>query len=278
MITRIGVLGGGRMGAGIAHAFLLAGCDVTVVERDASSADASADRIRDALTRSAARGRIAPGPAEFRTSTDIVDFADREIVIEAVPEDRALKSEALARVEEVVGDTALVASNTSSISIDALAAALTHPERFLGLHFFNPVPTSALVEIVIGETTAPDAATLARTAVDAIGKTPIVVRDSPGFASSRLGVLLGLEAIRMLEEGVAGAADIDRAMELGYRHPMGPLRTTDLVGLDVRLGIAEELHAAFGERYAPPPLLRRMVTEGRLGRKSGEGFYRWDAS
>ena len=278
MITRIGVLGGGRMGAGIAHAFLLAGRDVTIVERDAAGADAAHDRIRDLLTRAAARGRLAPGSAEFRTSTDVSDLADRELVIEAVPEDRALKTDALMRVEAVVADEALLASNTSSIPIDALAAALAHPERFLGLHFFNPVPTSALVEIVTGSATAQATVEQARACVDAVGKTPIVVRDSPGFASSRLGVLLGLEAIRMLEEGVADAADIDRAMELGYRHPMGPLRTTDLVGLDVRLGIAEELHAAFGERFAPPALLRRMVAEGRLGRKSGEGFYRWDAS
>ena len=275
---RVGVLGGGRMGAGIAHAFLLAGDDVTIVERDMGTADAAADRIRDLLTRSAARGRIAPGPAEFRTSTDVGDFSDRELVIEAVPEDRALKADALTRVEAVMSDAALLATNTSSISIDALASALSRPERFLGLHFFNPVPTSALVEIVIGRATVDVSVEQARAYVDAIGKTPIVVRDSPGFASSRLGVLLGLEAIRMLEEGVADAGDIDRAMELGYRHPMGPLRTTDLVGLDVRLGIAEELRAAFGERFAPPALLRRMVAEGRLGRKSGEGFYRWDAS
>ena len=275
---RVGVLGGGRMGAGIAHAFLLAGDDVTIVERDMGTASAAADRIRDLLTRSAARGRIAPGPAEFRTSTDVGDFSDRELVIEAVPEDRALKADALTRVEAVMSDAALLATNTSSISIDALASALSRPERFVGLHFFNPVPTSALVEIVIGRATADVSVEQARAHVDAIGKTPIVVRDSPGFASSRLGVLLGLEAIRMLEEGVADAGDIDRAMELGYRHPMGPLRTTDLVGLDVRLGIAEELRAAFGERFAPPALLRRMVAEGRLGRKSGEGFYRWDAS
>ncbi|WP_460796091.1 3-hydroxyacyl-CoA dehydrogenase family protein [Microbacterium sp. GXF0217] len=278
MITRVGVLGGGRMGAGIAHAFLLAGCDVTVVERDAPAADAAGARIRDLLTRSAARGQLAPGPAELRVSTDVRGLSDRELVIEAVPEDRALKSDALSRVEAVVDGTALLASNTSSISIDVLAGGLTHPQRFLGLHFFNPVPTSELVEIVVGTTSSPDAVARARAAVDAIGKTPIVVRDSPGFASSRLGVLLGLEAIRMLDEGVADAEDIDRAMELGYRHPMGPLRTTDLVGLDVRLGIAEELQAALGERFAPPALLRRMVAEGRLGRKSGEGFYRWDAS
>ncbi|WP_243229273.1 3-hydroxyacyl-CoA dehydrogenase family protein [Microbacterium sp. CIAB417] len=277
MTARIGVLGGGRMGAGIAHAFLMAGCDVTVVERDAPSADAAAARVADALARSASRGAPAPASAALRTATDLTVFRDCELVVEAVPEDRDLKTDALKRVEAVLGPEAVLATNTSSISIDALAVALSRPERFLGLHFFNPVPASSLVEIVGGSASSPSAVARAREYVEKIGKTPILVRDSPGFASSRLGVLLGLEAIRMLEEGVADAADIDRAMELGYRHPTGPLRTTDMVGLDVRLGIAEELHAALGDRFAPPALLRRMVEEGRLGRKSGEGFYRWDA-
>ena len=168
-----------------------------------------------------------------------------------------------------------LASNTSSISIDDLAGELRVPARFLGLHFFNPVPASTLVEIVAGADTEPTLVDAARGWVAAIGKTPVVVRDAPGFASSRLGVALGLEAIRMLEEGVASAQDIDAAMELGYRHPMGPLRTTDIVGLDVRLGIAEELHAKLGERFAPPELLRRLVAEGHLGRKTGRGFYEW---
>ncbi|MBN9189080.1 MAG: 3-hydroxyacyl-CoA dehydrogenase family protein, partial [Microbacterium sp.] len=169
----------------------------------------------------------------------------------------------------------ILASNTSSISIDDLARGLRRPRRFLGLHFFNPVPASLLVEIVAGAETDTDVVARAREWVTALGRTPVVVRDAPGFASSRLGVLLGLEAIRMVEEGVAEPADIDAAMVLGYRHPLGPLRTTDLVGLDVRLGIAEELHARVGERFAPPALLRRMVAEGRLGRKSGRGFYEW---
>ena len=170
---------------------------------------------------------------------------------------------------------AALATNTSSISIDDLAAGLERPARLLGLHFFNPVPASQLVEIVVGRATAPELVAAARGWVAAIGKVPVVVRDSPGFASSRLGVALGLEAIRMLEEGVASAADIDAAMELGYRHPVGPLRTTDIVGLDVRLGIAEELHARLGDRFAPPELLRRMVADGHLGRKTGRGFYEW---
>lgn len=275
----VGVLGGGRMGAGIAHAFILAGSRVTVVERDAESADAASARVRESLLRSVERGTTARSLADleaaFAARADVGAFADHDLVIEAVPEDRALKREALARVEAVLGPEAVLASNTSSISIDDLAGGLGRPDRFLGLHFFNPVPASALVEVVIGGATSEAIERAARGWVEALGKSPVVVRDAPGFASSRLGVALALEAIRMLDDGVATAADIDAAMELGYRHPLGPLRTTDLVGLDVRLGIAEELHAKLGDRFAPPELLRRMVAEGRLGRKSGRGFYEW---
>ncbi len=275
----VGVLGGGRMGAGIAHAFLLAGSRVAVVERDAASADAALQRIRESIRRSVARDPALNEveiTGRLTTGRDIAAFAVVDLVIEAVPEDRELKEQALARAEAAMPADATLASNTSSISIDDLAASRLRPERFLGLHFFNPVPASALVEIVRGAAT--DAAVVENAAgwVSSLGKTPIVVTDSPGFASSRLGVMLGLEAIRMLEEGVASAVDIDAAMTLGYRHPMGPLRTTDVVGLDVRLGIAEELERTLGERFAPPDLLRRMVAEGKLGRKSGEGFYAWN--
>lgn len=277
---RVGVLGGGRMGAGIAHAFLMAGDHVVVVERDDESADAAAQRIRVNLDRSIERGttqRTADDlNAALQVGAEIDAFSDRTLVVEAVPEDRALKAEALARIEAVLDSTAVLASNTSSISIDVLSAGLSRPTRFLGMHFFNPVPASALVEIVTGPATDPDVVTQAREWVESLEKTPIVVSDSPGFASSRLGLVIALEAIRMLESGVASAKDIDAAMELGYRHPVGPLRTTDIVGLDVRLGIAEELHATLGERFAPPALLRQMVAAGKLGRKSGEGFYRWD--
>lgn len=277
--ARVGVLGGGRMGAGIAHAFLLAGSQVVVVERDEASAAAAGERIRTSLQRSVDRGSttraIAALENALETGVDAGSFADAELVIEAVPEDRALKSESLRRIEAAVSRTAAIASNTSSISIDDLAAALQHPERFLGLHFFNPVPASSLIEIVVGGSTNQELVDDARGWTEALGKTPVVVADAPGFASSRLGVALALEAIRMLEEGVATAADIDAAMELGYRHPAGPLRTTDIVGLDVRLGIAEELHAALGERFAPPQLLRDLVADGHLGRKTGRGFYEW---
>lgn len=276
---KVGVLGGGRMGAGIAHAFLLTACDVVVVERDTSTADAAAHRIRQGIERSIERGAASRSTddmiAHLRVGDDVAAFESCELVIEAVPEDRALKAAALARIE-AAAPGAVLASNTSSISITALSGAVTAPERFLGLHFFNPVPTSSLVEIVAGTATDPAVLERAREWVTMLEKTPIVVHDSPGFASSRLGVALALEAIRMLESGVASAEDIDRAMELGYRHPAGPLRTTDIVGLDVRLGIAEELHAALGERFEPPALLRRLVAEGKLGRKSGEGFYEWE--
>ena len=277
----VGVLGGGRMGAGIAHAFLLAGSRVTVVERDADAAAAASTRVLESVEASVARGTVDEDAgvigARFATSTDVKDFARCALVVEAVPEDLELKIDALTRVETVIGPGAALASNTSSISIDQLATLLERPSRFLGMHFFNPVPASTLVEIVRGDATAGTLVAEAREWVAAIGKTPIVVADAPGFASSRLGVALGLEAIRMLEDGVASAEDIDAAMALGYKHPVGPLRLTDIVGLDVRLGIAEYLSNSLGERFAPPALLRRMVAEGKLGRKTGEGFYLWDA-
>ncbi|MFE5670807.1 3-hydroxyacyl-CoA dehydrogenase family protein [Agromyces sp. NPDC056523] len=278
---RVGVLGGGRMGAGIAHAFLLAGSHVTVVERDDDAADAARGRVLDSVAASVARGSTDETADALGTRLSVATAADAftgaDLVIEAVPEDLGLKLDALTRVEAVLGAGSALASNTSSISIDELAGRLDRPERFLGLHFFNPVPASALVEVVRGTQTEGALVEQARGWVQAIGKTPIVVHDAPGFASSRLGVALGLEAIRMLEEGVASAEDIDAAMALGYKHPVGPLKLTDLVGLDVRLGIAEYLAGELGARFEPPALLRRMVEEGKLGRKTGEGFYLWDA-
>ncbi|WP_336645923.1 3-hydroxyacyl-CoA dehydrogenase family protein [Microbacterium sp. USHLN186] len=275
----VGVLGGGRMGAGIAHAFLLAGARVRLVERDEESAEAARGRVLSSIENSVRRGDLVEPQhmiESFAVHTDPAAFATAGLVIEAVPEDRPLKAEALAHIEQLVAHDAVLATNTSSISIDELAASLTRPERFLGMHFFNPVPASQLVELVVGARTHRAVVDAAREWVATLRKTPVVVRDSPGFASSRLGVLLGLEAIRMLEEGVGDAADIDAAMELGYRHPMGPLRTTDVVGLDVRLGIAEELARELGPRFEPPRLLRQMVDAGKLGRKSGEGFYVWN--
>jgi 3-hydroxybutyryl-CoA dehydrogenase len=276
----VGVLGGGRMGAGIAHAFIVAGSTVRIVERDDEQAAAALDRVTVALAASVQRGTVgeelAGLSARIETGTDDALFDECELVIEAVPEDPSLKIASLARIEDRVGAETPIASNTSSLSIDLLAASLRYPKRFLGLHFFNPVPASELVEIVVGVATEDSIVADAQDWVAALGKTPVTVKDSPGFASSRLGVAIGLEAIRMLEEGVASAEDIDAAMVLGYKFPVGPLRLTDIVGLDVRLGIAEYLHSQLGERFAPPQLLRDKVAAGQLGRKTGSGFFTWN--
>jgi 3-hydroxybutyryl-CoA dehydrogenase len=200
-----------------------------------------------------------------------------DLVIEAVPESLDLKRQVFREVEKLAPSTAVLASNTSSFRIGGIAEATSCADRVVGMHFFNPVPVMALLEVVRATDTSDETVTTALASGRRMGKEPIVVRDSPGFATSRLGVLLGLEAMRMLEEGVATAEDIDKAMTLGYRHPMGPLRLTDLVGLDVRLAIAEHLHRELGsEAFRPPPLLSRMVREGKLGKKTGQGFYRWE--
>lgn len=269
------------MGAGIAHAFLLAGSSVAILERDADAAARTHDALRAVIRASVERrttGETAHAlEARTLTTTDATDLAGCALVIEAVPEDAGLKAEVLTRVERELSPDVWLASNTSALSIGELASCLARPERFCGLHFFNPVPASELVEIVQGPATAPELIEAALGWVAALGKTPITVRDSPGFASSRLGLVVGLEAIRMLEEGVASAEDIDAAMVLGYKFPIGPLRLTDLVGLDVRLGIAEHLAARLGPRFEPPALLREKVAAGKLGRKSGEGFFTWPA-
>jgi 3-hydroxybutyryl-CoA dehydrogenase len=280
--TRVGVLGGGRMGSGIAHAFCVSGATVTIVERDEPSAEAAREHVRAALQVSIDRGTTTETLDALTGRVDVVTdyaaFADAELVVEAVPEDFAMKTEALRSVEDQLGSDAWLATNTSSLSVTSLAENLARPARLCGLHFFNPVPASGLVEIVVGTRSDPELVDLATGWVKALGKTPIVVADAPGFASSRLGLVLGLEAIRMVEEGVASPEDIDAAMVLGYKHPVGPLRLTDIVGLDVRLGIAQYLHEKLGERFRPPELLTSMVERGDLGRKSGQGFYDWTAT
>ncbi|MBE4718934.1 3-hydroxyacyl-CoA dehydrogenase family protein [Pseudarthrobacter sp. AB1] len=275
----VGVLGGGRMGAGIAHAFLINGANVLVVERDEASAEAARERVEAAAAKSIERGAVDGNLDEMvsrlNVTVDYDDFKDRQLVVEAVPEEWDLKITSLRGIEERLTNDAFLASNTSSLSVNGLARELKRPQNFLGLHFFNPVPASTLIEVVLGEQTSRDLAAAAKRWVDALGKTAVVVNDAPGFASSRLGVAIALEAMRMLEEGVASPADIDAAMVLGYKHPTGPLRTTDIVGLDVRLGIAEYLHSTLGERFAPPQILKDKVARGELGRKTGKGFFDW---
>ena len=276
--ARVGVYGGGRMGAGIAHAFVSAGSQVVVVESSEAAAQAAGERIAGSLAKAAERGTLGveaeAAHAAYRTTTDPADLAEVTLVVEAVPEDVELKRRVFASVEQAAPQ-AFLATNTSSLSIDSIAEGLSRPERLVGLHFFNPVPVSDLVEVVVGRRTDPGLVGDARAWVEALGKTAITVQDAPGFASSRLGVAIALEAMRMVQEGVASAEDIDTAMTLGYRHPLGPLRTTDIVGLDVRLAIAEHLARELGPRFEPPQLLRDKVAAGELGRKAGRGFYDW---
>lgn len=277
--SKVGVIGGGRMGAGIAQVFAALGASVTIAE--SGDRDAALTRVTTGLQRAAERDKLGGRtPEDVAARVTVVAAiedlpADADLVVEAVPEIIDLKLGVLHRVQGAVHGGCVIASNTSSLSIASLAAALDDPTRLVGMHFFNPVPASTLVEVIRTDATDDTVVERVREWVRLLGKQEVLVNDSPGFATSRLGVCLGLEAIRMLEDGVADAESIDRAMELGYRHPMGPLRSTDLVGLDVRLAIAEHLAATLGQRFEPPQLLRDMVARGDLGRKTGRGFHTW---
>lgn len=280
-VTKVAVLGAGTMGRGIAQ--LCAQTEISVALYDVSDAvleRALADVERQ-LARQVEKGKLSDADraatlGRIARFTQVEDACtDAQVVIEAAPESMDLKAELMARVKDAAPEGALMASNTSSLSITELGRRVEAPERTVGLHFFNPPPVMPLLEIVRGLSTSTETIDRALAFAKQIGKEPIVVNDVPGFASSRLGVALGAEAIRMLESGVASATDIDRAMKLGYRHPMGPLELTDLVGLDVRLAILEHLHREVGEQFRPPTLLRQMVRAGRLGKKTGLGFYRW---
>ena len=280
--AKILVVGGGTMGRGIAGLCALKGYFVGIYEADGGARARLADSIEGSWSRAVERGKLAAGEAEAARSRLAVlarleEGAGAAIAIEAVTESLKLKQQVFADLDRICAGAAALGSNTSSLSIDAIASAVSRPERVLGIHFFNPVASMPLVEIVRGAATSEAAEAAALDFARALGKTPVRVRDSPGFATSRLGVALGLEAMRMVEEGVASAEDIDRAMELGYGHRMGPLKTSDLVGLDVRLSIAESLARELHEhRFRPPEILKRLVASGRTGRKSGRGFYIWE--
>ena len=280
-IERVSVIGAGTMGHGIAQVSALAGCSVILIDASQDLAERGLQRVRENLEEGVKRGKVsadecAHALARIRAAGDLAETRDADLVIEAIPEKMELKRDLFEAVAAHAHDAAILASNTSSLSITDLQTGLSAPGRFIGLHFFNPVHINKLVEVVHGRLTTPETLASAVSFVRKIDKEPVVVRDSPGFASSRLGVLLGLEAMRMLEEGVASAEDIDKALELGYRHPMGPLKLTDLVGLDVRLDIARYLHQTLGsEQFRPPAILEQMVAAGRLGKKSGSGFYQW---
>lgn len=275
----VGVVGGGTMGVGIAYVFAAAGWATTVAEPDPARGQALRQVLHAQAEQGLARGKLTREQArELPGRVGLVGAASElplglDLVVETIPEQLALKHEVLAAAAE--RRPVLLASNTSAISIDLLAGALPHPEAFLGMHFFNPVWSLPLVELVAGARTAPATLQAAAELVRLAGKRPIVVRDVPGFATSRLDVVAALEAMRMLEDGVASAEDIDTAVMLAYRHPIGPLRLSDVVGLDVRLDIARSLEQVYGERFAPPRVLLDKVAAGELGRKSGQGFFAW---
>jgi len=281
MIRQIAVIGTGTMGRGIAYLSALAGYDTVIFDVDGAAVDAAKASIESTLMKGVEKGKVTQTDATLalarvHLATDLEPgLRAAELIIEAVPENFELKKDLFAQADLFCGEDTILASNTSSISISTLAGSVERRDRFVGMHFFNPPHVMKLIEIVRGERTSDRTIEQVREVAEKMGKTPIIVRDSPGFATSRLGVAIGLEAIRMFEEGVASAEDIDRAMELGYNHPMGPLRLTDLVGLDVRLGIAEYLASTLGPRFEPPQVLRDMVANGKLGKKTGEGFYRW---
>jgi 3-hydroxybutyryl-CoA dehydrogenase len=278
---RTAVLGAGTMGHGIAQVAAAAGHEVGLRDVDQAVLDDALAAIEATLDEGVERGKVSPETRDgaldrIATTTDLeAAVGDADFVVEAVPEDRDLKREVLAAADGLAPSDATFASNTSSLAVTDLATALDDPTAFVGLHFFNPVHIMDLVEIVVAEQTSDDTLAFAHEFVENVGKTAIEVRDSPGFASSRLGVALGVEAMRMVQEGVATPADVDDAMELGYNHPMGPIELTDVVGLDVRLDVLEHLREELGERFRPPQVLKRKVNAGKLGKKTGEGFYVW---
>lgn len=273
------VVGAGTMGVGIAYVYAAADWNVTVVEPDEARSHAVQQTLASVAQAGARRGklneaqvqRISHGVRRVASALELPEGLD--LVVETVPERLALKTMVLAQIDS--RSPRVIASNTSSMSIDQLAGSVRDPSGFLGMHFFNPVWSLQLVELIRGRHTSDATLALARQFAEATGKTTITVRDMPGFATSRLDLIASLEAMRMLQDGVASAEDIDRAAVIAYRHPMGPLRLSDVVGLDVRLDIARQLSVALGDRYAPPQILQDMVARGELGQKSGKGFFEW---
>jgi len=281
-MKRVVVIGAGTMGHGIAQACATAGFETRLTDARPEALAPAMERMATNLDGAVERGKLDGAEAQaaldrVRPLVELDAAADgADLAIEAVVEDLDVKRGLFAELDSLLGPEAVLATNTSSLSVAEIAAATGRPERVLGMHFFNPVHIMKLVELVVHERTGDAALSAARDAAVQMGKEPIVVRDSPGFASSRLGLAIGLEAMRMLEEGIASAEDIDTAMRLGYGHPMGPLEVSDLVGLDVRLAIADYLHGELGgKRFEPPAILRRKVEAGEMGKKTGRGFYEW---
>ncbi len=278
----ITVLGAGQMGQGIAHISALAGFNTRLYDKDKSTLEAAMAAVEQTLSKGVELGKITNADRaralERLTPAMTVEHGveDAGLVIEAIPEDINLKKDLFRQVADSVPEETVLASNTSSLSITEIASGIPSPDRVVGMHFFNPPHIIKLLEVIRGEKSASEIVDRVCEIGRQMDREVVLISDSPGFASSRLGIVLGLEAIRMLEQGVASAADIDAAMVHGYRHPIGPLRLTDLVGLDVRLAIAQYLHKKLGSsQFKPPKLLQEMVRDGLLGKKSGKGFYCW---
>lgn len=275
------VLGSGTMGNGIAQVLAQTGLEVRMYDIASAQLEKGMAAIRGNLDKGVEKGKVAAvdrdaALARLSTTTDLASATRGvDVVVEAVPEKLELKQDLFQKLGESLGEGVLLATNTSSLSISRIAAVTRHPGRVVGMHFFNPVHLMKLVEVVEAEKSAEACVLAAMELSRRMGKDPIRVKDAPGFASSRLGIAIGLEAMRMVEEGVASPADIDKAMVLGYGFPMGPLQLTDLVGLDVRLNIADYLYKEIGDRFLAPDILRDKVAKGELGKKSGKGFYEW---
>lgn len=281
MGKKIGVIGAGTMGSGIAETCLVAGYEVVLIDATEELARKGYERIEKSLSRGVEKGRITPEQKEqmmsrLKYSADYSELRDALVVIEAVTENMDVKKEVLEKVSQAVSKDAMIGSNTSSLSITKMSEAVDEPGRFLGIHFFNPVPVMKLVEIVKGENTAPETIEKAKLLCEELGKTPVIVKESPGFIVNRLLCPMLNEAAYVLMEGVATAEDIDTAMKLGANHPMGPLALADLIGIDVLYAIMETLADELDEhKYRPCPLLKEMIDKGHLGRKTGQGFYKY---
>ncbi|HET6830792.1 MAG TPA: 3-hydroxybutyryl-CoA dehydrogenase [Solirubrobacterales bacterium] len=279
-LSRIGIVGGGFMGTGIAESAAVAGIGVTLIDVDDGALDRSRERIGASLARAVERGKLddaAPVRDRIDFATDLGELAGAELVVEAVPEIAELKREVFAEISERVDGDVVIASNTSSIPIAELAGATSRPDRVCGLHFFSPVPVMKLVEVVVALDTSEATEAQAFALAEQMGKQPIRTKDRSGFVVNMLLIPYLMAAIRMLEEGFASREDIDAGMQLGCGHPMGPLALCDLIGLDVLYAVGTSLFDEFKrDEYAPPPLLKRMLAANRLGRKSGRGFYEYE--
>jgi 3-hydroxybutyryl-CoA dehydrogenase len=278
-VSTLAVIGSGLMGRGIAHAAAVGGFRTVLHDVSTEALDRAQAQVRRDLEEGVARGKLSTAQAEaalkrIEPEHDLESAAvEADFVIEAVPEVMELKLQTFARLDELTGEGVVLATNTSALSVTEIASAVKRPARVLGMHFFNPVPKMKLVEIVQALDTSAEAVRATREVAERMGKETVLVRESPGFVTSRVNAVLGNEAFHMLHEGVASAADIDKALKLGLNHPMGPFELVDLVGLDTRLAVLQHLHRTLGERYRPSPLLVQLVKAGRLGRKAGRGVY-----